>query len=152
VFSSLPPSDSFALDPVCLVSLLDNLPLVLAIYSGTALAMCNGSYMPTCYLGLASAAWLLADSLAHKSLLLYGVTLVFGPLLHVNAYHAELYRLYSLLVALEQFCSLHQIHEGGVLIGCDNKGVICQAQAFQEYVPCYHHHADLLWAVMALCL
>jgi len=108
--------------------------------------------MPNCYLGLAAAAWLFADLLAQKSLLFYGVTPVLGSSLQVNAYCAKLYGLYSLLVALEQFCLLHHIAEGGVLISCDNKGAIYQAQAFHEYVPCNTPHADLLWAITALRL
>jgi len=45
---------------------------------------------------------------------------------------------------LEQFCSLHCSEAGGVLIGCNNKGAVCQAQAFHKHVPCHNLHADLL--------
>jgi len=101
---------------------------------------------------MASAAWMLAEPLANQSYLFYGVTPVPGPPSCVNAYHAKLYSLYSLLVALEQFCSFHHIETGGVLIGCDNKGALHQAQAFHKHVPCSHLHADLLWAITALHL
>jgi len=55
-------------------------------------------------------------------------------------------------VALEQFCSFHHIDAGGILIGCDNKGAVHQAQVFHEHVPCRHPHADLLRAITALRL
>ncbi len=100
--------------------------------------------MPNRYPGLASTAWLLADPLAQKSLLFYGITPVSGSASQVNAYQAELYGLHSLLLALEQFCSHHHITDGGVSIGCDNKDAIHQVQAFHEYVPCNTWHADLL--------
>jgi len=143
-FSLLLVLESLPLDPVCFVFPSDPSLLIHAIQLGTALGISDGSYMPHRYPGLASAAWLLADPLAQKSLLFYGVTPVSGSTLQVNAYQAELYGLYSLLLALERFCSLYHITVGGVLIGCDNKGAIQQAQAFHEYVPCNTHHADLL--------
>jgi len=108
--------------------------------------------MPNRYPGLAAAAWLIADSLAQKPLLFYGVTPVSGSSSQVNAYRAKLYGMYSLLVALEHFCFLLHIAEGGVLIGCDNKGAIFQAQAFHEYVPCNTSHADVLCVITALRL
>ncbi len=108
--------------------------------------------MPDCYLGLASAAWLLADPLAQKLLLFYGVTPVSGSTSQVNTYQAKLYGLYSLFLALEQLCSCYHITKGGVLIGCNNKGAIHQVQAFHEYVPCNTCHADLLWAITTLQL
>ena len=151
-FSPTPIPDLFDLDPMRLVYPQDLSPLVHAIRSGTAIAMSDGSYMPHRYPGQAAAAWLLSDSLAQKPLLFYGVAPVPGSSSQVNAYRAELYGMYSLLVALEHLCSVHHLADGGVLIGCDNKGVIFQAQAFHEYVPCNKLHADLLCAITALRL
>jgi len=151
-YSPTPTSDSFNLDPMRFVFPPDFSPLVLAIRSGTAIAMSDGSHMPHRYPGMAAAAWLFSDSFAQKTLLFYGVTPVSGSSSQINAYRAELYGMYSLLVALEYLCSVHHIIDGGVLIGCDNKSVIFQAQAFYEYVPCHTLHADLIRAITSLRL
>jgi len=75
-----------------------------------------------------------------------------GPPTSVNAYRAELYGIYALLVALEYFCNERQILSGGITIGCDNQGALSQAQHFQEHVPCAAAHADIIRAITSLCM
>jgi len=142
-FSPMPIPDPFDMAPVCSISPQDPFPLVQAIWSGTALAISNGSYMPNCYLGLAAAAWLLANPLAQKSLLFYRVTPVLSSSSQVNAYHAKLYGLYSLLVALEQFCLLHHIAEGGVLISCEYQGCDLSGSSFSWICPLQYTSCQL---------
>jgi len=121
--------------------------LVQAIRSHTALGLSDGSYMPQCFPGKASAAWLLSNLSLSVDYMFYGVVSVGSPLHQVNAYRAELQGLHMLLVALEFFCQQHNIQLGGITIGCDNKGVLQQAQRFNEYVPCSMPHVDLVHAI-----
>jgi len=109
--------------------------------------------MPKCYPHLASAAWFLLDATLIRLHMFYGVVQVGGPSDHINAYCTELQGMHSLLVALELFCYQHDIQSGSITsIGCNNKGVIQQAQAFHEYLSCSTPQADLVQAIMALRL
>jgi len=40
--------------------------------------------------------------------------------------------LYCLLMALEYFCHCHHITNGSIILGCDNKSILCQVQQFQH--------------------
>jgi len=121
-----------------------------AIRNASAIGISDGSYMPRRYPALATAAWILADSGASHPSLFSGVCMVPGPPTSVNAYRAELYGIYALLVALEYFCNERQIFAGGITIGCDNQGALSQAQHFQEHVPCATAHADIIRAITSL--
>jgi len=68
----------------------------------------------------------------------------------INAYCAELQGIYALLVALKTFCNHYQITSDSIMIGCNNKGALRQAQWFHEHVPCAMAHANLIHVIMAI--
>jgi len=125
--------------------------LEMAICDASAIGISDGSYMLRQYPALATAAWILADSGASHPSLFSGVCTVFGPPASVNAYRAELYGIYAILVALEHFCTQRQIFSGGLTIGCNNQGALSQAQHFHEHIPCTSAHADIIQAIKTLC-
>jgi len=57
--------------------------------------------------------------------------------------------MHTLLLALCHLCSTNQVSAGKALIGCDNKGVICQLGRSPSYVPGSSKHADLIRAIRA---
>ncbi len=146
----IPPT--IRMDPVLLRthSPSDSDRLERAIRNASAISMSDGSYMPRRYSALATSAWIIADSEASHPSLFSGVCMVPGPSSSINAYRAELYGIYAILVALNHFCSQRQIFSGGLTIGCDNQGALSQAQHFHEHVPCASAHADIIRAITNL--
>ncbi len=117
--------------------------IVQAFQAGSALAICDGSYMPWRYPQLAAAAWIIHSSTPYSAVC-HGVTQVHGQPTDVNSYRAELQGMLSLLTAINHICMLHQLSNGSLLIGCDNKGVLRQIGKRLSYVPGSAKHADLL--------
>jgi len=101
--------------------------LAQAMAHGTAIAISDGSYMPSRYPSLAAAAWVIHSG-ATPAAVSYGVTQVHGQPSMVNSYRAELQGMYSLILAINHICSLHQLTAGCLLVGCDNQGVIHHLQ------------------------
>ncbi len=117
--------------------------LAQAITHGTTIAISDGSYMPSHYPLLAAAAWVIHSG-ATPAAVSYGITQVHGQPLMVNSYRAKLQGMYSLILAINHICSLHQIALGSLLIGCDNQGVIHHLQQHPSYVSSSTKHADLV--------
>jgi len=128
----------------------DSSCLVVAIWSSTAIALSDGSYMPQHYPNLAAAAWFLVDSMAAMESLFFGAAPVCGPPPAINAYRAELQGIHDLLVAIEFICNQYDISEGGLTVGCNNQGALAQSQWYTEHVPCANAHADLIRAITTL--
>jgi len=53
-------------------------PIAAGILAGTALAICDGSYMPKCFPHFAVAAWIILLGLHYTGTPCHGVTLVHG--------------------------------------------------------------------------
>ncbi len=121
--------------------------LLQAIAAGTALAICDGSYMPRRYPQLAAAAWILHSGSAPAASC-HGVTQVHGHSSSINSYRAELQGLHALLLALVSLCTQHDLVSGHVTIGCDNKGVLSLMHRPRTYISGSSKHQDLLWAII----
>jgi len=125
-----------------------------SLADGLALAICDGSYMPKCFPGLATAAWIiqLGSFRDDTHIPCHGITQVQGAPKSINSYRAELQGLYTLLLAINHICSLHRLTSGRATIGCDNKeGVLHHVHFPSQYVPCAVKHVDLVRAIhMAL--
>ncbi len=120
-----------------------------SLANGTALAICDGSYMPKRFPGLAAAAWVIQPGSFRDNAHIpcHSVTQVQGPTKSINSYRAELQGLYTLLLAINHICSLHHLTSGRATIGCDNKGVLHHVHFPPRYVPCAVKHADLVRAI-----
>jgi len=70
----------------------------------------------------------------------------------INTYWVELQGIHDLLVAIKFICNQYSITDGGIMVGCDNQGTLAQAQWYTEHIPGAMTHADLIRAIMALCL
>jgi len=128
---------------------IDNVPpsLLQAIVTGSALGICDGSYMPQRYPHLAAAAWILHSG-SEQASTCHGVTQVHGQPAVINSFRAELQGMHALLLALTHICSTHGLSAGHVSIGCDNKGVLSLVQRPKAYVSCSSKHHDLLRAIV----
>ena len=120
------------------------------LLAGTAIAICNGSYMPTRFPHLAALAWILHPGPSSPGIPRHGMTQVHSWPQVINSYQVEWQGLYMLLLALEHICTLHQIQLSSITIGCDNKGVLHHAHHPSTNIPCVFKHADLIQAVHAL--
>jgi len=84
--------------PLCSAHFPNNgLSVAAAFASGLALAICDGSYMPTHFPGLAAAAWIIQPGTTRDDYHIpcHGVTQVQGSLKIINSYWAELQGLYT---------------------------------------------------------
>jgi len=100
--------------------------------------------MPHLYPSLATAGWILSDSICSSSSICCGATQVPGQPSHINTYRAELPGLLALIQAVTFICQGHNISDGHVTVACDNKGAIYQLNNTYPYVPCSIKHADLI--------
>ena len=92
--------------------------LILAIQEGRAIAVCNGSYMPTLAPDLGAASWWVEDPLSRQAM--HGMVQTLGSEADVDSYCSELQGVHATLLALLAFCTYHDITAGGVTLGCDN--------------------------------
>jgi len=122
-------------------------PLLQAIVTGSALAICDGSYMPHQYPHLAVAAWILHSG-SELAFTCHGITQVHGQPTVINSFRVELQGMHALLLALMHICSTNGLSAGHVSIGCNNKGVLSLVQWPRAYVSCSLKHHDLLRAIV----
>jgi len=119
--------------------------------AGSALAICDGSYMSQKFPGLAAAAWIIHPGMGTPAagIPCHGVTQVHGAPTVINSYRTELQGLHALLLAINHICSIHHVQSGQVIIGCDNQGVLHHTHSPSAYVPSTIKHADLVCAIHA---
>ena len=118
--------------------------ILTAITQGTALACCDGSYMPLLSDTYASTAWILESPCGSTA---RGVCPVSGPAHDVNAYRGELQGIHCLMLFLEVACTFFGITQGTVLIGCDNKNGVNRSLEDWLRVPSSVKHSDLIKAI-----
>lgn len=118
-----------------------------AILGGTAVGVCDGSYMPSMDAGRAAASWVIVDSLQPHLNSCFGHTLVSGTAVAINSYRAELQGLHALLLAVEILCSFHHITEGRITIYCDNLQAVRLAKLSASQLRPNLSHLDLLRAI-----
>jgi len=105
--------------------------LWVTLQSGLALAVCNGSYQPSCSDNTAASAWLISDS-RNLGYHCHSVCAVSGPPDSINLYRAKLQGMHALLLYLNSVCQLFEISSGQMLVACDNSTVIslCNYHSF----------------------
>jgi len=132
--------------PLCSAHFPDNGQSVVAsLADGSALAICDGSYMPKCFPGLAVVAWIIQLGISRDDTHIpcHGVTQVQGTPKSINSYQAELQGLYTLLLVINHICSFHCLTTSQVTISCNNHHVCFPSW----YIPCAVKHADLVCAI-----
>jgi len=83
------------------------------------------------------------------SLALFGSLSSFWPSCISQCLLVELQGIYALLVTLKHFCIQCHITSGGLMISCDNQGVLSQAQHFHKHIPFASAYVDFLWLLEA---
>jgi len=102
--------------------------------------------MPSRYPSLEAAAWVIHSGITPVATS-YGITQVHGQPSVVNSYCAKLQGMYSLILAINHICSLHQLALGSLLVSCNNQGMIHHLQQHLSYIPGSTKHADLVRAI-----
>ena len=77
--------------------------LILAIQEGHAIAVCDGSYMPTLAPDLGAASWWVEDPLSQQAM--HGTVQTSGLEADVDSYRSELQGVHATLLALLAFCT-----------------------------------------------
>lgn len=121
-----------------------------AITVGSAVGVCDGSYMPHLDSTRASAAWIVVDALCPIARCCSGCTLVNGPPAFVNSYRAELQGLHTLLLALDTLCTYYSITHGSIHLFCDNLKVVELADLPLHSLRPNLAHLDLLRAICSV--
>jgi hypothetical protein len=114
--------------------------LVTAIQNGTAVAVCDGSYMPKADKKRGSACLIIECQLTQARLVL----ICQSPGTYANAYRSEMTGLYAGMCVIHAFCLAHQIKTGTMSISCDNDGALWKTAMEVPRVTYKQKSSDLL--------
>jgi hypothetical protein len=128
----------------------EGIHLAIALSTGTAVAVCDGSYSPTRSLHLASAAWILYDT--HTGQNCRGATRVCGDMDVITAYRAELQGLHAILLATWVICQRHSLTTGSLKIACDNLESIKQSSNPHPDPVAALKNADLIRSIRCIVI
>ena len=120
----------------------------MAIANGTALAVCDGSYMPQARQDLGSASWVIKCGQSKEHCC--GVIQTSGEMDDVNAYQLELQGIHELLMVIEAICTIYEITSARIQLGCNNKKVVWLSSTYLPQLSSHMKHVDLVWAIKAL--
>ena len=65
----------------------------------------------------------------------------------MNSYRAEIFGIYSILVAVQQICSFHNVRNGSLIVACDNDSGLLHSLIFERRVPLRFKSFDIIWAI-----
>lgn len=129
----------------------DGSPLLTALENGTAIGVCDGSYMPCLDRSRATAAWILVDPLQPDTASqCAGLTAVSGSPELVNAYRAELQGIHAILMGVHFLCDYHHVQRGHLAIFCDNMRAVALSKLAPSALRPGLSHLDLLTAICTL--
>ena len=121
----------------------DGLWLAEALYHGSAVLVCDGSYQPKLNKNLGAAAWTIECSSTKKRAL--GVLI--STTSTANAYRSELIGIYAALALTLAVTELYQLKEGFLLAGCDNEQGLYLSSLLTDRVSPKQKHSDVLRAI-----
>ena len=121
---------------------LHNLPhIVSSIRAGNCAMISDGSFCPA--REQASCGWHIGNEALHR--LISGSSVCTGPQGSHSAYRGELAGLYGGLFCIMKICEYEKIHEGRIIIGCDNIGALKMIQSTK--VPLHSKHFDYVSSI-----
>jgi hypothetical protein len=126
----------------------DPAPLIHAIQTGRAHGVCDGSYMPKLSAALGAASWIIEDP--DSGQVMKGEVQTSGTENEVDSYRSELQGQHAMLLGLLAFCTFHNITDGAVRLGCDNRNCVRHGQGDWQKVSSNMPHADLIRAIRIL--
>eukprot|EP00978_Attheya_sp_CCMP212_P008750 scaffold20541_cov58-Attheya_sp.AAC.5 len=94
--------------------------LAMAIREGTAVAVCDGSYMPKADKKRGSTCLIIECQLTKTKL----VMVCQSPGTYTNAYRSEMMGLYASMCITHAFCLAYDIEARTMSISCDNDGAL----------------------------
>ena len=121
-------------------------PIADAILRGTCVALTDGSYDPST--NLATACWIIeSDENGNRA---KGASQTPGNETDMDAYRAELYGIYCILLSIKYIIDYFQIDGGSIKLVCDCKGALTRAVIYDNRPTTRHPNYDLLWAIFDL--
>ena len=116
-----------------------------SIKNGTAIAVTDASiYSST----IGTAAWVIQCP-ASGSRCLGRVRVPIGSS-DMNSYRAEIFGIYSILLATKELCSFYSISSGRMIIACDNDDGLLHSLIYERRIPVRFKSIDFLWAIHRL--
>ena len=118
-----------------------------ALRRGGVAMVSDGSYMPDLSKTLGASGWIIED--LRMGARCVGSCRTPGK---ANAYRAELFGIYTMLVALSLICKVHEVTAGEIetedaILGCDNEVALWKSSVLDSKVPCSDAHADIIRAI-----
>ncbi len=115
--------------------------IVRAIKSGTAVAVCDGSYKE----GNRSSAWVLEGEFQEGRIV--GTNFPPGSSSGQNSYRSELAGIYGIITMVSTICSLYSLQSGAITIACDNISALTNSLDDLKRPKITSAEHDLLYAI-----
>eukprot|EP00978_Attheya_sp_CCMP212_P041092 scaffold231324_cov55-Attheya_sp.AAC.1 len=114
--------------------------LATAIQEGTAVVVCDGSYMPKADKKRGSTCLIIECQLTKAKLVLFCQS----PGTYANAYRSEMMGLYAGMCITHAFCLAYNLEAGAMSISCDNDGALWRTAMDVPKVNYKQKSSDLL--------
>ena len=123
----------------------DGKDIAQAICQGSAVAVTDASIFSST---IAAAAWVIQCTSTSKRC--EGRVRALNGSSKMNSYRAEVFGIYTILIATHQLCGLYNIRQGSMVIACDNDDGLLHSLIFERRIPIRFKSFDLLWAIHSL--
>ena len=117
--------------------------MVELIGKGSCIAVTDRSYDPET--NLATACWIIEDDKKHHQA--KGASQTPGNGTDMDAYRAELYGIYCILLCMKYICDEYKLQTGKIKILCDCKGSLTRSIIYNNRPTTRHPNYDLLWSI-----
>ena len=117
-----------------------------SLRNGTCVAVTDGSFAPDEM--VATACWIIeGDNGSNRC---KGAAHTPGTKEEMDAYRAEIFGIYCLLICIKYICLHESITEGKVTVVCDCLGALTRAILYDNRPTTSHPNFDLLWSIFDL--
>ena len=123
----------------------DGQSVAFAIQNGSAVAVTDASIFSD---QIGAAAWVIQCTLSGKRC--EGRVRVLPGSSKMNSYRAEVFGIYTILIAVQQLCQNYQLQNGKLIVACDNDDGLMHSLIFERRIPVRFKTFDLLWAIHSL--
>lgn len=115
------------------------------IQNGTAVAVTDASVYTNV---IGAAAWVIQCTDSHERC--KGRVQVPLSSKAMNSYQAEIFGIYTILVAVKHICTLHKATNGKLVVAWDNDDGLLHSLIFERRIPICFKSFDLLWAIHSI--
>ena len=120
----------------------DEIMVALVMKNNQAIAVTDASVFHD---STASTAWVIqCMQTHHRCEGRVKIPYLFGKM---NSYRAESYGIYTILIAAQQLCQIHDIRSGSLTVACDNDNALKYSIEYSHRPPPRYKTFDILWAI-----